>query len=174
MTGPISSNLMLSPSLILGIDGSFDDSGSCSTSFSSLLSSLLFIVDDVDLGLVDMAETVMRFLLTNALLSLEKIMIARRNTANDVAVAVIMVLCSDGFDFVECGVWSVLRCVTLCYKLQVTTVTVARYIILALLFSLAWSKLLAALCLLRNLLLDCTAFGVDDDDAAAAEIGSSV
>ena len=69
--------------------------------------------------------------------------------------------------------WSV-ECVTLCYKLQVTTVTVARYIILALLFSLAWSKLLAALCLLRNLLLDCTAFGVDDDDAAAAEIGSSV
>ena len=86
MTGPMSSNLMLSPSLILGIDGSFDDSGNCKT---SLLSSLLFIVDDADSGLVDMAETVMRFLLlTNALLSLEKIKIAWRNTANDVAVMV--------------------------------------------------------------------------------------
>ena len=100
MTGPISSNLMLSPSLILGIEGSFDDSGSRKTSSFSSFSSLLFIVDDVDSGLVDMAETVMRFLLlllllTNdaLLLSLEKIMIARKNTTNDVAVIMVFASC---------------------------------------------------------------------------------
>jgi len=85
ITGPISSNLMLSPSFILGMDGSFDASGSNKTSSLSSLpsSSIVGLLCLLSFESVDMADTVRKLLLTNALLSLETITTVRNNTNDD-------------------------------------------------------------------------------------------